>query len=58
MSSFTKFVDNVAEGNLGQIGVNTNIEMDTISIINISIGIFLALVLSILAYIALTKLLK
>lgn len=58
MSSFQKFVDNVAQGNLGQIGVNTNIELDNRSILNMGVAVFLALVASILAYVAITKLVK
>lgn len=58
MSSFSSFVNRVAEGDLGTVGVDTNITFDNRSILNLGLSVFVAGVLVILAYFALVKILK
>ncbi len=58
MSSFSKFFENLGQGKLGEIGVNTDIKFDNRSIINMGLTIFVAGVMIILSYHAITKLMK
>jgi len=56
MSSFSNFINNVANGKLGEVEVTTDIKFDTASVVNLGLTIFVAGALVILAYFAIRKL--
>ncbi|MEI6062307.1 MAG: hypothetical protein WCR72_16510 [Bacteroidota bacterium] len=58
MSSFSRFINNIADGKLGTVGVDTNIKVDNQSLVNVGLSLFLAGVLVVLAYFALRKVLS